>query len=157
MVGCSSTQPEHLESHVGRVKVEARQATHVGARHDLPQASSLGRGPAIQPDDRGAERLGVRVDGDEAIDLGGEPEHPDVLGLDPGTGPQLADHRREGAAPVERVLLGPAGVGVLDRVAGGGLRHDAPAGSSKMPFRLCDPTSHPIAYIRGPTPKSSVV
>ena len=72
-------------------------------------------------------------------------------------GPQLADHRRKGAAPVERVLLGPAGVRVLDRVAGGGLRHDRSRGSSRMPFRLCDPTSHPIANIRGPTSKSSVV
>jgi hypothetical protein len=73
----------------------------VCAPDDVGQVPSLGRRPAVQPDDRGAERLGVRVDGDESIDLRGEPEDADVRGRDPSIGPQVADHRRERAAPVE--------------------------------------------------------
>ena len=50
----------------------------------VAQRAGLGRGPAVEPDDGGRERLGVRVDGDEAIDLGGQPEDADVRGGDAG-------------------------------------------------------------------------
>src|SRR5207237_1075307 len=80
------------------------------------------RRPPIEPDDRGPERAKLIVHCDEAVDLGGEADHPDLAPDDAGLGPHRAYGRRQRPLPVSGILLGPAagGVGHLAGRAGHG-------------------------------------
>ena len=123
--GLGITKPQDLWAYMRRVQVQARDVADPDGIDRLAKRAGVRRRAPIEPDDRGVQRLGVAIDRDEAIDLRREPEDTDLRRVDAGTGPEIADDRGKSLAPIERVLLGPTGMGVFDVVRGGRLGDDA--------------------------------
>jgi len=84
-------------------------------------------GAAVHPDDAGAERPPVRVHGDAAVELAGDPEGPDIGRGAPGGGERLGDRGPERVLPERRRLLGPAGAREIRLVGRGGFAQQAQA------------------------------
>ncbi len=76
------------------------------------------RRAAVQPDDRRAEGMAVGAHRDDAQELGGMRYAEDVA----GRGSRLLHHLARGghdrAPPVFRLLLGPIGTRIVDRIRG---------------------------------------
>ena len=114
--GLDLDDPGDLRRTVVGVEVEAGDRADLLGLDPVPDRVGLTGRAAIHPDDRGAQRTQVRIDGNDAIDLGRQADHPDVSRGEAGVGAQAPDDLGEGAFPVERVLLGPYVVRVQDRV-----------------------------------------
>ncbi len=117
------TEPEDLRSDVRGVEVQPGDAADLRPIQPIERAD-LCRGSPVEPDDRGKERLAVRVDRDKPVDLGRQSECSDVARRDGALAEQGTDDVPQGRSPIGDVLLCPAGMRVLDLVGRGSLRDD---------------------------------
>ena len=122
-VGMRIAKPQDLRRDVRGIQVQPGDPAD-RCRVETVDGTGLGDRPAVEPDDGRVERLAIGIDGDEAVDLGGEAERRHVRRRDVRALEQATDHAAQRVAPVAHVLLGPAGVGVVDVVRGRSLGDD---------------------------------
>ena len=106
----------------GEVAGRVEEAAEAGLGAEVGEGFGAdGDGAAVAPDDGGADDVVVGVNGHEAVHLVGDADGAHLGGV--GFGEDGADCLGGVLPPDGRVLLGPAGLGGVDRhLFGGGLR-----------------------------------
>ena len=148
-LGLLVADPQRLEHRVGRVEVRAHGTVEVAGRDPLGEGRRLRLGPAVHPDQRGAQAAPRRVAHDHAVELRAEREPAD-RGRTTGTlGDQLAGTPSPRRPSTGR---GPAppipGAGTTRSYASYAEATSSPSAPYRAAFVPWLPTSQPITYGR---------
>ena len=112
----ATLEPRDLGGAMRRVEVDARAASDLVRAPAFAERCGLRRRAPVEPQDGRREGPAGRVDRHDAIHLRRDADGPHPLGTHLGRDP--ADRARQALDPVAWVLLGPAGMRVLEGMLG---------------------------------------
>ena len=113
-------QPSDLCRHVGGVPGDTGQVPQAVFLDHL----GLGCGAPVHPDQAGAERPAIRIDGEASVKLAGDTQRADLVRGNSRRGERPTDRWGERSLPQLGRLLGPAGPRVVGLVRLGAAAED---------------------------------